>query len=108
MCIEKNWRDESGKNMKEVIIATGTLGGGGAERVFLNIANEMAERGIRVRVLVTGSRPAQSYPLAEGVAVDKIASKKKNRALKIFDKYLQFREYFKHHENSTVISFFLM
>ena len=34
MCMEKNWRDESGKNMKEVIIATGTLGGGGAERVF--------------------------------------------------------------------------
>ena len=97
---------EKRNNMKEVIIATGTLGGGGAERVFLNIGNEMSARGLKVRVLVTGSRPAESYPLDANVIVDVIRSKKKNKALKIIDKFNQFRKYLKEHENSTVISFF--
>ena len=92
--------------MKEVIIVTGTLGGGGAERVFLNIANEMSSRGIKVRILVTGSRPAQSYPLAKEIIVDKISSSQKNKVMKILDKSFQFRKYFKEHEDSTIISFF--
>lgn len=91
---------------KEVIIATGTLGGGGAERVFLNIANNMAQQGICVRILVTGSRPAQSYPLDDNITVDKIKSVKTNKFLKIIDKFFQFRRYFKTHEGCTVISFF--
>lgn len=97
---------ESKDSMKEVIIATGTLGGGGAERVFLNIANEMSARGISVRILVTGSRPAQSYPLDNSIIVDKISSTKKNKVVKIIDKFYQFRKYLKEHEGSTVISFF--
>ena len=78
--------------MKEVIIATGTLGGGGAERVFLNIGNEMSARGLKVRVLVTGSRPAESYPLDANVIVDVIRSEKRNKVLKIIDKFNQFRK----------------
>ena len=97
---------EKRDNMKEVIIATGTLGGGGAERVFLNIGNEMSARGLKVRVLVTGSRPAESYPLDANVIVDVIRSEKRNKVLKIIDKFNQFRKYLKEHEKSTVISFF--
>ena len=92
--------------MKKVIIATGTLGGGGAERVFMNIANEMSKRNIKVRVLVTGSRPAESYALSNGITIDKIQSTKKNKILKVIDKFIQFRRYFKLHKDSTVISFF--
>lgn len=92
--------------MREIIIATGTLGGGGAERVFLNLANEFANNGRNVRVLVTGSRPAESYPLSEKVIVEKILSNKDNKLLKIFDKMSQFRKYFKKHREAIVISFF--
>lgn len=91
---------------KEVIIATGTLGGGGAERVFLNIGNEMSKRGIQVKVLVTGSRPAESYPLDDSVTVDVIRSNKNNKILKIVDKFVKFRRYLREHRGSTVISFF--
>jgi len=92
--------------MKKVIIATGTLGGGGAERVFLNIANEMSERDVQVRILVTGSRKAESYPVSDKIIIDKIQSNKQNKIFKIIDKFVQFRKYFKMHEDSTVISFF--
>ncbi len=92
--------------MKKLIIATGTLGGGGAERAFLNIANEMIKRDVEVHVLVTGSRPAVAYEMDDRIIVDTIASGKKAKIFKIFDKFFQFRSYFKKHKGSTVISFF--
>ncbi len=92
--------------MKKVVIATGTLGGGGAERVFLNIANEMAERDIKVNILVTGSRPTESYSLSNKITVEKISSMRKNKVLKVIDKLIQFRKYFKRHKDSICISFF--
>lgn len=97
---------ENKDKMREIIITTGTLGGGGAERVFLNIANELSKRRIRVHILVTGSKKTQSYPLDDGVIIEKIVSSKKNKFLKVLDKLIKFRRYFKAHNGATVISFF--
>lgn len=91
---------------KEIIIATGTLGGGGAERVFLNIANELSKRGFRVHVLVTGTKIASNYHVDDSIVIDKILSQKKNKILKVFDKLIKFRRYLKCHNGATVISFF--
>lgn len=97
---------DNNTNIKEVIIATGTLGGGGAERVFLNIANELSKRDFHVRILVTGTKKAQSYHVDEAITIEKIISKKKNKILKVVDKFIKFRKYFKDHDGATVISFF--
>lgn len=92
--------------MRDIIIATGTLGGGGAERVFLNLANEMSEQGMRVHVLVTSTRKVQSYPLSQSIILDSCTSEKKNKAVKIIDKFVQIHRYLKNHPDSAVISFF--
>lgn len=51
--------------MKKVIIATATLGGGGAERAFINIANQLVDMGIDVKIMASGSRNVAAYKINE-------------------------------------------
>lgn len=92
--------------MKKVVIATATLGGGGAERAFINIANKLSEMGVEVKIMASGSRPVKAYKINKSIKIDKIASSKNNKIIKIIDKLHQFRKYFKQHRDYTFISFF--
>lgn len=92
--------------MKKVVIATATLGGGGAERAFINIANQLVEMGVEVIIMASGSRPVEAYKINEKIKIDKILSSHNNKFLKIIDKILKFRKYLKQHKDYTFISFF--
>lgn len=63
--------------MKKVIIATATLGGGGAERAFINIANQLVDMGIDVKIMASGSRNVAAYKINEKIRIDRIVSDKK-------------------------------
>lgn len=92
--------------MKKVVIATATLGGGGAERAFINIANKLSEMGVEVKIMASGSRSVEPYRINSCIKVDRIVSLKSNKILKIIDKLNKFRKYFKQHKDYTFISFF--
>lgn len=92
--------------MKKVIIATATLGGGGAERAFINIANQLVDMGIDVKIMASGSRNVAAYKINEKIRIDRIVSDKKNKIIKIFDKLIKFRRYIKQNRDYTFISFF--
>lgn len=92
--------------MKEIIIVTGILGGGGAERVFVNLANAFAERGHAVRIVITGTKKSSSYELDHRVSVDKVVSENSQKVLKIAEKIKRLRAYFKAHKGASIISFF--
>lgn len=92
--------------MKKIIIATATLGGGGAERAFINIANQLVEMGNDVRIMTSGSRSVESYKVDERIKIDNIVTCKKNKIFRIIDKFFQFRNYIRDHKEYTIISFF--
>ena len=92
--------------MKKVVMAMATLGGGGAERAFINIANGFAEMGVDVKIMLSGSRPVEAYKVNGTIKRDEVVSARKNKLLKIIDKLHQFRKYFKQHRDYTFISFF--
>lgn len=91
---------------KHVVIATATLGGGGAERAFINIANQLVDMGVDVKIMASGSRPVKAYPIDDRIPIEVISSNRSNKLLKIIDKLSQFRKYIKRHRQYTFISFF--
>lgn len=93
-------------NMKKVMFVTATLGGGGAERVMLNLANYMAEQGHSIIVFCTAPRIKNEYPLNAAVDVIFLETDKKNKLLKIADKLKKIRNVFKKYKDYTLVSFF--
>ena len=65
--------------MNKILIFVGGLGGGGAERVFVNIGNELHKRKYDVEFVVTGKKINENYKLNDQIKVDYISSKKKNK-----------------------------
>ncbi len=92
--------------VKKIMFVTATLGGGGAERVMLNLANHMAKLGHQVVVLCTVPRIKNEYELNDKVEVLFLESKKKNKLLKIIDKIKRIRRVFKNYPEFTLVSFF--
>ncbi|MCD7812309.1 MAG: glycosyltransferase [Ruminococcus sp.] len=92
--------------MKNIMFVTATLGGGGAERVMLNLANYMADCGNNVVVFCTAPRIKNEYPLNEKVKTIFLETDKKNKALKIIDKIGKIRSVFKAYPGYTLVSFF--
>ena len=88
------------------MFVTATLGGGGAERVMLNLANYFAEQGHQVVVFCTAPRIKNEYPLNDKIQTIFLETEKKNKLVKICDKVKKIRTVFKEHEGYTLISFF--
>ena len=83
--------------MKKLLFVAATLGGGGAERVMLNLVNECQEKGNEVVVLRTSSKGKidAEYNLNKNINVISFDSKYKNKGLRVIDKLIQFRKTFK-------------
>lgn len=92
--------------MKKVMFVTATLGGGGAERVMLNLANYMSEHGHDVIVFATAPRIKNEYVLNPEIKTLFLETSKKNKVLKIFDKLTKIRKVFKQFPEHTLVSFF--
>ena len=93
--------------MKKLLFVAATLGGGGAERVMLNLVNECQEKGNEVVVLRTSSKGKidAEYNLNKNINVISFDSKYKNKGLRVIDKLIQFRKTFKKYKGYTIISF---
>lgn len=93
--------------MKKVLFVAATLGGGGAERVMLNLANKMKEKGLEVVVLKTADEknPHATYGLNPEITIEKIGSKHTGKLLRVIDKFTQFRKLFRMYSEYTIISF---
>lgn len=89
---------------KRILIVAATLAGGGAERVFVNLANEMSKNGIKVSILVTAENKTDFIPNSN-VEIITINTNYKHKLYKIFKKLIQIRKVFKCFDNSTIISY---
>ena len=87
---------------KRVIFVTGSLTGGGAERVLSILASQMAELGQAVSVVILRERK-RSYELSEKVDCHQIKSNWTHG--KIIDRIIQLRQILKKEKNCTVIPF---
>lgn len=92
--------------MKKIMFVTATLGGGGAERVMLNLANNMAEKGHEIIVYCTAPRIKNEYPLNSEIKTIFLETRIKNKLLKILYKTAEMRKVFKNHTDYTLVSFF--
>lgn len=93
--------------MKKIIFVAATLGGGGSERVMLNLANKMYDKGNKVVMLQTSGKGKRNnaYRLHEGIKIEFAVSVHKNKLLRIIDKTKQIRKIFKKYTGYTIISF---
>lgn len=93
--------------MKKVLFVAATLGGGGAERVMLNLANAMYEKGNDVVVLQTAvdKNPNAKYAIDEGIIVENIKCNYTNKIKRILYKYQHIKKFLKKYERYTVVSF---
>ncbi|MDO4354901.1 MAG: glycosyltransferase [Clostridia bacterium] len=90
--------------MKKVIFIIPRIGRGGAERVVVNIANQMAEDGYAVSILTIMSGE-ECYALAENVQHIHLGVEKKNKLLQMLMRYLKIRSIIKHSDADTVVAF---
>ena len=93
--------------MKKIMFVAATLGGGGAERVMLNLANKMYEKGHSVVVIKTAieKNPKAIYGLNPNIEVKKIQSEYQNKIARIVDKLRKLRCIFKQYPGYTIVSF---
>lgn len=93
--------------MKKILFVTATLGGGGAERVMLNLANKMAAKGHQVSIVKTApeKNPNAVYPLDPAITLEVIQTQHTQKLLRIADKLIQFRRVFRRYKDYTVVSF---
>lgn len=91
--------------MKRILIAVTTLFGGGAERVASVWANELAESGYCVAILVYG-RCKDEYPIDKGVSVLTVADTYKDyKGLSYFSRVKAMRRIVKKFNPDVLISF---
>lgn len=57
---------------RHLVLVTSRLGGGGAERILLTLAEHWAGRGHRVTVVTLRRDPVDEYPVPAGVAVQRL------------------------------------
>lgn len=92
--------------MKKIMFVTATLGGGGAERVMLNLANYMAENGHDIIVFATAPRIKNEYRLSSKIKTIFLETQRTNKLMKIIDKFGKIRKVFKQYPEYTLVSFF--
>lgn len=87
----------------KICFITATLAGGGAERVIVNLANELISRGYQVTILLTTDNVIE-YALAPEVQVIQISSKTSNSIKGRLRRVGNLRRYFKEHKDMYYIS----
>ena len=92
--------------MKKIMFLAATLGGGGAERVMLNLANQMAQSDNQVTLVVTSTREVQEYEVDDKIELIRLMPKNNNKLLKVAEKLKLLRNLYHSHKDYTVISFF--
>lgn len=88
----------------KVIFVISALGGGGAERVLLSLANEMSLRGTEVRILKTGWKSG-AYALRPEITLIQVPKYTCSAPLKALRMLTFMRGVFREHADYTVISF---
>lgn len=81
--------------MKKILFVAAALGGGGAERVMLNLANALYDKGNDVVILQTTIDKKAKYSINDGIVVESIKCEYKNKIRRIWFKYKQIRRYIK-------------
>jgi glycosyltransferase involved in cell wall biosynthesis len=91
--------------VKKVLLAIGSLSGGGAERVVCEWANDLSERGYQVAILVF-CRTFDEYYLSDKVKIYSCAgSVEEYLHIPYFKRYLYFRETIKQFHPDYLIPF---
>lgn len=93
--------------MKKIIFVAATLGGGGAERVMLNLANTAVEKGCEVVVIRTAQsgNTKMDYLIAPEIKLENINCNYSKKVLRIIYKLRHIRKIIKKYKDYTVISF---
>jgi glycosyltransferase involved in cell wall biosynthesis len=93
----------------KILLAIGSLGAGGAERVATTLVNAWAERGNSVILVSTFSGRGECfYPLAPSVKVIYLADRARTRskhAVNFFERLLAFRDLIRQSRPDVVVSF---
>lgn len=89
---------------KSVVFVIPRIGKGGAERVVVNIANQMARDGYSVSIYTILSGE-ENYRLAAGVNHVHLNVNDRNKLLRMIKRFLKLRSMIKHSDASTVIAF---
>ncbi len=98
-------RGKESDNEKRVLLAVGSLYGGGAERVVCEWADKLSERGYRVAVLVYG-RTHDEYSLSDNVTVYSCADTCEEYVrIPYYRRYLYFRRVIKQYKPDYLIPF---
>lgn len=86
----------------KIFLVCNSLGGGGAERVHVNLANGFAKRGHEVYLIADVNQPA-SYPVDEQVHVLPLCPQSSNKFVKWGKAVLWLRKYMKQYKPDVVI-----
>lgn len=89
---------------KSVIFVIPQIGKGGAERVVVNIANQMVSDGYSVSIYTILSGE-ENYKLADGVNHVHLNVDDRNKLLRMMTRFLKLRSMIKHSDADTVIAF---
>lgn len=89
---------------KSVIFVIPRIGKGGAERVVVNIANQMVSDGYSVSIYTILSGE-ENYKLAEGVNHVHLNVDDRNKLLRMMKRFFKLRSMIKHSDADTVIAF---
>lgn len=93
--------------MKKILFVAATLGGGGAERVMLNLANAISAKGNDVVILQTAAdkNPDMMYSVEESIRIEKIECRYKKKLFRNIYKLGKTRSFLKKYKGYTVVSF---
>lgn len=89
---------------KSVIFVIPRIGKGGAERVVVNIANQMVSDGYSVSIFTILSGE-ENYKLADGVNHVHLNVDDRNKLLRMMKRFFKLRSMIKHSDADTVIAF---
>ena len=89
---------------KSVVFVIPRIGKGGAERVVVNIANQMVSDGYDVSIFTILSGE-ENYKLAEGVNHVHLNVDDRNKLLRMMKRFIKLRSMIKHSDADTVIAF---
>lgn len=89
---------------KSVVFVIPRIGKGGAERVVVNIANQMVSDGYDVSIFTILSGE-ENYKLAEGVNHVHLNVDDRNKLLRMMKRFFKLRSMIKHSDADTVVAF---
>lgn len=90
---------------KKIVLITGSMSGGGAERVLSNLANHYVNKGFSVDIITLLDNKV-GYDLPKEVTLKHISTKKNKNIVKPFKWMKEIRTHLKKSKNNIVISFF--